>query len=489
MTHRLPLLLALLGGLVVPAAAHAGTAEVRDGKLTYTARNAEVNIVDVRVGPAGKLIVADSAPQLAGAGCLLNGSGDLECDAAGVTSIELTLADRNDVVRYRAPHPGTVNAGIGTDTFFGGLRQAPTGKVSYLGGDGLADALRYTEADRGVTASLGSGIANDGRPGDLEDARGDIEVLEGSPFDDTLIGTDEPLGELFLGGNGIDKIDARGGPDRIDERTDRNGADTIDGGEGRDIIDYSRRSTPTRVSLDDVANDGDGAVPEGDNVKPTVEDIITGRGADVVVGSLDGNDIRTGSGDDRITGSQLSFDPDRGGDTIEPGAGKDRAFGSDTGDVFFTRDGETDDVACKGGLDFATTDPVANPNIVPTEPGTDEVNSCEATDAPVGALRLDASAGRIALSWRHPKAWRKLRAITVHVKHDGMEVGEIAIRPRAGRVTADGAVRLARSHLTRTGRTVTAQLALRLDDRLAGERLAFDVEATDRRGRRQLERG
>jgi hypothetical protein len=413
----------MLGGLLVPTAAHAGTAEVRDGKLTYTARNAEVNVVDVRGGPAGKLIIADSAPQLAGAGCLLNGSGDLECDATGVTSIELTLADRNDVVRYRAPHPGRIDAGIGTDTFFGGLRQAPAGKVSYLGGDG------------------------------------------------------------------IDKIDARGGPDRIDERTDRNGADTIDGGEGRDIVDYSRRSTPTRVSLDGVANDGDGAVPEGDNVQPTIDDVITGRGDDVVVGSLDSNDIRTGAGNDRITGSELSFDPDRGGDTIDPGAGEDRAFGSNTGDVFFTRDRTTDVVACKFGLDFATTDPVANPNIVPTEPGTDEVNSCEATDAPVGALRLDATAGRIALNWRHPKVWRKLRAITVHVKHDGLVVGELAIRPRAGRVSAGVAVTLVRSRLTRKGRTVTARLDLRLDGRLAGERLGLEVAATDRRGRRQLERG
>ena len=153
--------------VAVPAAAEAGTAEVRDGTLRYTARNAEVNDVNLRVGPTGKLVISDTAAKVAGAGCLLNGSGDLECEAASVTSVEVSLADRNDVMRYRAPHPGMVRAGFGSDTFLGGLRAAPSGAVSYRGDEGLGDALRYTEADRGVTVTLASG-GNDGRPGDLE---------------------------------------------------------------------------------------------------------------------------------------------------------------------------------------------------------------------------------------------------------------------------------------------------------------------------------
>jgi hypothetical protein len=67
---------------------------------------------------------------------------------------------------------------------------------------------------------------------------------------------------------------------------------------------------------------------------------------------------------------------------------------------------------------------------------------------------------------------------------------EIAIRPRANRVTADGDVELARNHsrLTHKGKTVTARLAIRLDDSLAGQTVKAEVEATDTRGRRQLER-
>ena len=44
------------------------------------------------------------------------------------------------------------------------------------------------------------------------------------------------------------------------------------------------------------------------------------------------------------------------------------------------------------------------------------------------------------------------------------------------------------SRLAGKGKAVTARLALRLHDRLAGRTLTADVQATDTRGRRQLER-
>jgi hypothetical protein len=45
-----------------------------------------------------------------------------------------------------------------------------------------------------------------------------------------------------------------------------------------------------------------------------------------------------------------------------------------------------------------------------------------------------------------------------------------------------------RTRLTTDGKTVTARLAVRLDDSLAGRTLTAEVAATDRRGRRQLNR-
>jgi hypothetical protein len=69
-------------------------------------------------------------------------------------------------------------------------------------------------------------------------------------------------------------------------------------------------------------------------------------------------------------------------------------------------------------------------------------------------------------------------------------VGAITIRARGKRIAADGAIRaMGRgTRIVTRGKTVTARLAVRLDASLAGGRLEAEVEATDTRGRRQLER-
>ena len=106
---------------------------------------------------------------------------------------------------------------------------------------------------------------------------------------------------------------------------------------------------------------------------------------------------------------------------------------------------------------------------------------------------MAARAGKpaqVRLSWRHPRAWRKVRSIELRLYRDGAPVGEVTIRPRRERISADGAVELVRkqTRLARKGKMVTARLAVRLDDSLAGQTLTAEVEATDMRGARQLER-
>jgi hypothetical protein len=124
------------------------------------------------------------------------------------------------------------------------------------------------------------------------------------------------------------------------------------------------------------------------------------------------------------------------------------------------------------------------------------LKGCESVQ--VGVLRLatravDAEAGkpaRVNLSWRHPAGWRKLSNVTLRLISDGVAVGDVAIRPRSERIVTHGVARLARraTRLERDGTTVTAQLGLRVDSSMAGKRLRLEVEATDTRGRRQLER-
>ena len=147
-------------------------------------------------------------------------------------------------------------------------------------------------------------------------------------------------------------------------------------------------------------------------------------------------------------------------------------------------DGVSDFVGCGAGTDSASLDSV------------DGFSSCETRR--VGLLRLApttlrARAGEVArleLSWQHPKAWKQLKRIELRLTHAGAPVGAIAIAPRGGTISAVGAVKVARraSRLRRDGKTVTARLAIRLDESLAGHTLKADVEATDRRGARQLER-
>jgi hypothetical protein len=94
------------------------------------------------------------------------------------------------------------------------------------------------------------------------------------------------------------------------------------------------------------------------------------------------------------------------------------------------------------------------------------------------------------LSWRHPQGWRRLRAIELRLTRDQVPVGEIMIRARAGRISDRGAAEVVpkRTRLTRKGNTVAARLAVRLDESLASQTLQAEVEATDTRGARELER-
>ena len=98
---------------------------------------------------------------------------------------------------------------------------------------------------------------------------------------------------------------------------------------------------------------------------------------------------------------------------------------------------------------------------------------------------------RLRLSWTHPQSWRKLRRVELRVLRGAKTVGGVVVRPGAAGLRARGAIRLVTpgSRLIRDGKTVTAELALRVDAAPAAQPLRVDVAAVDRRGRRQLERG
>jgi Ca2+-binding RTX toxin-like protein len=493
-------LAAALAAVALPSAADAATVQLvnssPNGVMGYEADPGEVNNVRVSLTAAG-VVIGDSVPiRSLDSECRIDSAGDAVCPASA-DSILVFMDDRNDTIQYKAPHQGFVVGGDGADIIFAGLRQAGLGRVIepviYRGKDSVVngetpstvpDTVSYAFADRGVKVDLAdqgdASTESDGRPGiDREQIERDIEIVEGSNFDDPqLFGSDR--NELFRGLNGNDVIGTGGGSDVIDEGSAPNGADTLNGGNGTgDRIFYSLRTSGVNVSLDGVRNDG--ASGEGDDVRPSVEDIGGTNFRDVLTGNDQPNIIDGFGGNDTITGLG-------GNDTLSTGTGNNGIVAGTGNDVIFARNNAIDDVDCgENANDTDTLDRDTSEN---------RIVGCERVQ--VGVLRLapkavTAKAGktaRLRLSWRHPVSWRKLRTVELRLTRDGRPVGEVTIRPRGGRLSADGAVELVRkrTRLTAEGRTVTAQLALRLDNSLAGQTLQADVEATDSGGARQLER-
>ena len=100
-----------------------------------------------------------------------------------------------------------------------------------------------------------------------------------------------------------------------------------------------------------------------------------------------------------------------------------------------------------------------------------------------------AKSTRVSLGWRHPKDWKRLHSLELRASDGGETVGRITIDPARGRVSGDGALRPVHtdSKVSHHGKTVTAALAMRASKKLAGRTLRLSVQATDVRGRRQVE--
>jgi Ca2+-binding RTX toxin-like protein len=210
-------------------------------------------------------------------------------------------------------------------------------------------------------------------------------------------------------------------------------------------------------------------------------------------------EVHGGAGNDRIRGAGLARQGnvvllgDDGNDTLMGGVENDRLVGGAGDDRLAGVDGfgesiDGDDILNKDakGNDFATVDD--EDSVVNVETQSIEVHG-------VGRLKLKRSlhavagqAARVRLAWRHPKAWKALRSLEWRLMDGVDRVGTVKIRPRGGRLTTSGAVKLAAgSSVSHHGKTVTARLRLRLPATLAGEALTADVAATDAKGHRQIE--
>jgi hypothetical protein len=190
-------------------------------------------------------------------------------------------------------------------------------------------------------------------------ARGGMVTIAGGAGDDRVRGS--AGGDALLPGPGDDRVSGGPGADLLDAD---GGADDLAGGGGFDKLGYEGRTAGVHVDLEGDADDG--APGEGDRVRPDVESVVGGRGADELVGNDrrnvldggaegidvlvggDGNDsLRThehggrlegGDGDDLLFSNYAA--------AFVGGPGRDVLFSGSHDSTLAADDGEPDELRC-----------------------------------------------------------------------------------------------------------------------------------------------
>jgi Ca2+-binding RTX toxin-like protein len=358
---RSRLLIALAAALLlVPAApAAAATVNAVGGGLEIRAGAGERNTLTV-THAAGTFTVVETGafvPLYAGFGCSAPAPGRVTCSSAGLTRVTIEAGDGADTVTTSADFAATIDDGPGNDRVTGGPRNdlfigsagddtliGAGGDDSFgdAGGPGAdtldgaagADTADYSGRNEPLALTIDD-VRGDGQSGEGDDVRTTVEHVRGGSGGDRLVGSD--AANVLRGNGGDDSFDGRGGADRFE------------GGNGRDVVDYRSRGASINVSLDNIANDGG----EGDDARSDLEDVRSGSGNDTLTGSVADNALDGGAGNDLVRGST-------GNDTLTGGDGTDALEGFDgddrlaagTGeDLLYGGDGD-DDLSGGSGADL-----------------------------------------------------------------------------------------------------------------------------------------
>jgi hypothetical protein len=194
-------------------------------------------------------------------------------------------------------------------------------------------AVRVQTGDRDASVVVDPALAASVTGGAGADTLSASGTLRGGGGSDTLTGG--PRADSLVGGAGRDTLRGGGGDDAFVGDGGGAGAsdDVLDGGGGEDTVSYKSRR---RAVLVDVAHGAAGQRHERDRLL-SIENVIGGRGADLLRGDGHPNRIRGGGGRDRIDGRGGAdiLDGDRGVDVVRGGAGDDRLSAGDPGDRVF----------------------------------------------------------------------------------------------------------------------------------------------------------
>lgn len=279
-----------------------------------------------------------------------------------------------DLISGRNGQVNTLSGAGGADTVLG------RGDGDHLVGGGGTDKASFTSAPAAVTANLATGVASGGA-GTPDDMAG-FENLTGTASQaDTLIGD-----------GGANTLDGQNGDDTL---RGAGGADLLVGGPGLDTADYSAAAGPVTASLNSgqAGADGDGSTDSFSSIGGLTgsanNDDLTGlNGTADVVNGLGGND--------------LLRERDGAPDTIDCGAGTDRAI-TDATEGSVTACEKNDDPAAPGAPAITGSNPASggddnDPEISGTAPAGSTVNlyageSCAGTPLASGPAATFSGTG------------------------------------------------------------------------------------------------
>lgn len=194
---------------------------------------------------------------------LLGGSGDDLLEAGGGADVLSGGADADEMVD--GPGSDAVNGGPGNDLF--AQDSGPNGGDVMSGGAGF-DHVSYATRAAAVNVSVNN-IANDGGAGEADNVRDDVEIVEGTPFGDTLTGNG--LANILAGGGGADILF---GFDGIDRLLGDAGIDNLNGGDGLDDLNGGP-DNDTINAVDGGRDLVDGGTGAGDNCNTEAFDQVS----------------------------------------------------------------------------------------------------------------------------------------------------------------------------------------------------------------------
>jgi Ca2+-binding RTX toxin-like protein len=201
---------AMVSAVAVPSVALGATIH-RDGRTPHRvllqADPGETNLVSVE--GSNSVVIRDDGTPMTVAGvptCMPLDPHAVSCSA--VRRVALDLGDGPDVAVIATPREVEIEGGDGPDRYVALANDWPS-RVDFDGGIGF-DVANYFFATAGVNVSVDLS-AGDGRPGDDDRIRRDVECVLGSAFGDVLAGG--PRAEHLTGLDGDDQITGGAGGD------------------------------------------------------------------------------------------------------------------------------------------------------------------------------------------------------------------------------------------------------------------------------------